>query len=170
MSSPSSALVITRADPREPEPAALIHAMTKEIKEIYGHHDGSGNFKPEDVLVPRSGFYVGRVDGEAVVCGGFRPLEQGIAEIKRMYVVPEHRGRGHSKVMLALLERMAKESGYEVARLETRSQQEAAVSLYEGTGYVRIPNYGAYVGQEGCICYEKSLARAGVARRIPTGE
>jgi ribosomal protein S18 acetylase RimI-like enzyme len=156
------ALEISRADPRAPEAAALIEAMTVEVRTIYDHKiDGHGNFKPEDVLVPGSGFIVGRVGREAVACGGFRPLEPGIAEIKRMFVDRAHRGRGYSKAILTTLEQMARESGYETVRLETRPLQMAAIALYEGLGYLRIPNYGIYEGKENCLCYEKALGKDG---------
>jgi len=167
MSQPTSALEITRADPREPEAAALIGAMTAEVRAIYDHKiDGHGNFKPEDVLVPGSGFLVGRVGSQAVACGAYRPLAPGVAEIKRMFVVPEHRGRGYSKAILTTLERLAIESGYHTARLETRSKQEAAIALYEGLGYGRIPNYGIYEGREDCLCYEKPLGALESSGRI----
>jgi ribosomal protein S18 acetylase RimI-like enzyme len=158
MSEPSPALEISRIDPRAPEAAALIRAMTEEVTAIYDHKiDGAGNFKPEDVLVPGSGFFVGRVERQAVAIGAYRPLEPGIAEIKRMFVAREYRGRGYSKSMLATLERMARESGYDAVRLETRHLQAAAIALYESVGYVRIPNYGMYEGKQSCLCYEKVL-------------
>jgi ribosomal protein S18 acetylase RimI-like enzyme len=157
----SPGLEISRIDPREPEAAALIKAMTVEVTTLYDHAiDGSGNFRPEDVMVPGSGFFIGRVERRAVACGAFRPLGPGIAEIKRMFVDPEHRGRGYSKAMLMLLERMASESGYTALRLETRPLQHAAIALYEKLGYVRIPNYGRYEGKQECLCYEKSIAGA----------
>jgi putative acetyltransferase len=171
MSLPSSALEISLADPREPEAAALIGAMTAEVRAIYDHKiDGHGNFKPEDVLVPGSGFLLGRVGRQAVACGAYRPLAPGVAEIKRMFVVPEHRGRGYSKAILTTLERMATESGYLAVRLETRAKQAAAIALYEGLGYARIPNYGIYEGREDCLCYEKPLGAIESRRRISVGE
>ncbi len=134
--------------------------MIAEVSATYDHKiDGHGNFKPEDVLVPGSGFVVGRVGGAAVACGGYRPLEPGIAEIKRMFVDRAHRGRGYSKAMLSALEEMVRESGYATVRLETRHLQTAAIALYEGMGYVRIPGYGIYEGKDGCICFEKPLDR-----------
>ena len=155
----SPSLEISRIDPRESEAAALIRAMTDEVTKLYDHKiDGAGNFKPEDVLVPGSGFFIGRVERQAVACGAFRPLGPRIAEIKRMFVDPEHRGRGYSKAMLVMLERMAGESGYAAVRLETRPLQHAAIALYEKLGYVRIPNYGMYEGKQECLRYEKSLA------------
>lgn len=152
-------LEISRIDPRQPEAAALLSAMTAEITAIYDHTiDGHGHFKPEDVLVPGSGFHVGLVDKRAVACGAFRPLAPGIAEIKRMFVMPEHRGRGFSTAMLLRLENEASESGYTAVRLETRPLQHAAIALYEKLGYRRIPGYGIYAGQDAaCLCYEKAL-------------
>lgn len=153
-----SPLEISPIDPREPEVAALISAMTAEVTAIYDHTiDGAGNFKPEDVLVPNAGFVVGRVDGRAVACGGFRPLASGIAEIKRMFVDPGYRGRGYARTMLVTLERLAAERGYTTVWLETRPLQAAAIALYESLGYERIPNYGMYVGKQECLCYGKSL-------------
>jgi GNAT superfamily N-acetyltransferase len=158
----SPALQISRVDPREPEAAALISAMTAEITAIYDHKiDGAGNFKPEDVLVPGSGFVVGRVGARAVACGAFRPLSPEIAEVKRMFVDREHRGRGYSAAILTALERMAGECGYTTVWLETRPLQTAAIALYEKGGYVRIPNYGMYEGKKECLCYGKSLGEAG---------
>jgi putative acetyltransferase len=78
-----------------------------------------------------------------------------------MFVAQEHRGRGYSKAMLATLERMARESGYDAVRLETRPLQTAAIALYERQGYVRIPNYGIYEGKQSCLCYEKVLDSTG---------
>ena len=151
-------LEISLIDPRAPEAAALISAMTTEITATYDHRiDGAGNFKPEDVMVPGSGFVVGRVESEAVACGGFRPLQPGVAEIKRMFVAEGHRGRGYSKAILTTLERMAAESGYTTVWLETRPLQLAAIALYENLGYERIPNYGMYEGKQECLCYGKSL-------------
>jgi putative acetyltransferase len=166
MPSQSTVFEISRIDPRAPEAAALISAMTAEVKAVYDHKiDGAGNFKPEDVLVPRSGFVVGRVGEQAVACGGYRPLAPDVAEIKRMFVSPEFRGRGYSKEILTALERMAFENGYTTVWLETRPLQHAAIALYEQLGYERIPNYGMYEGKMECLCYGKSLGTTG-AREI----
>lgn len=158
MSQQPPAFEISLTDPRAPEATDLLASMTAEIAATYDHTiDGHGHFRPEDVLVPRSGFLVGRLGDRAVACGAFRPLEPGIAEIKRMFVLREHRGRGYSKQILTTLEQLARENGYDTVRLETRPRQTAAIALYEGLGYARIPNYGRYAGRDGCLCYEKAL-------------
>ena len=78
-------------------------------------------------------------DGEAAVgCGGLRPLEPPIAEIKRMFVTGAARGRGHGRALLAELERRARELGYERVRLYTTEVLFEARALYDDAGYQRI--------------------------------
>jgi GNAT superfamily N-acetyltransferase len=150
-------LEIAADDPRSAE-AALIHALSQELAQRYDFaDDGSGNFKAEDVLGRRSAFLVGRVGNVAVACGAFRPLYQNVAEIKRMFVLPDHRGQGHSKTMLAELEQRARNDGYTTVRLETGDRQPEAIGLYEGCGYYRIPNYGFYADSDQSVCFEKQL-------------
>jgi GNAT superfamily N-acetyltransferase len=67
--------------------------------------------------------------GEAVGCGALRPLGDGVAEIKRMYVVPAARGRGLSKLVLAGLEAAARDRGWTTLRLETGPRQPEAIAL-----------------------------------------
>ena len=82
--------------------------------------------------------------GEALGCGALRPLEDGVAEIKRMYVVPAARGRGLSKLVLAGLEAAARDRGWTTLRLETGPRQPEAIALYEGAGYRPIAAFGPY--------------------------
>ena len=74
-------------------------------------------------------------------CGGVRILKPGVAEIKRMYVVPEARGRGVARALLAALEDAARDLGYDRVRLDTGPRQLAAEHLYRSAGYEEIPDY-----------------------------
>ena len=152
-------LTITTDDPRSPEGSALIRALSDELAALYPSIDdeGAGDFRPEDVLVGRAAFVVGRAEGRAVACGALRPMAEGVCEIKRMFVVADRRGRGHARAVLAELERLAAAMGYSTARLETGSKQAEAVRLYEGAGYRRIAKYGIYVDNPWSICFEKAL-------------
>ncbi|MGY1697887.1 MULTISPECIES: GNAT family N-acetyltransferase [unclassified Geodermatophilus] len=99
-------------------------------------------------------------DGAAVGCGALRALGDGVAEVKRMYVVPAARGRGVSKLLLAGLEAAARDRGWTTLRLETGPRQPEAIALYEGAGYRPIPAFGAYVDapDAGCsLYYERVL-------------
>lgn len=101
--------------------------------------------------------------GTAVGCGALRALGDGAAEVKRVYVVPEARGRGVSKVLLAGLEDAARSRGWTVLRLETGPRQPEAIALYEGAGYRPIPAFGGYVDEPDAGCslyYERVLGPA----------
>jgi GNAT superfamily N-acetyltransferase len=157
MSAAERGLRLSLCEPTTPEAQRQIHDLTQELALLYEDEDGSGNFKPEDATVPGSGFVVGWIGDEAIACGAFRPLEPGVAEIKRMFVAPAHRGRGHSRRLLTELERLARLAGYTSARLETGVLQPAAISLYDSSGYRRIPCYGIYADCRRSVCFEKTL-------------
>ena len=96
-------------------------------------------------------------NNQPIGCGAFKEYELGIAEIKRMYVIPELRSKGIAAEILSALELWAKEEGFELCILETGVQQPEAIRLYEKCGYTRIPNYGQYIGVEISLCMQKQL-------------
>ena len=96
-------------------------------------------------------------DGEPVGCGAFKRYEEGVAEIKRMYVKPESRGRRIAALVLAELESWAAELGFTKCILETGHKQPEAIALYSREGYSVIPNYGQYVGVDNSVCLKKTL-------------
>lgn len=85
-------------------------------------------------------------DGTALGCGALRGLGNGVAEIKRMFVVPGARGRGIATAVLAALEGVARERGWTTLRLETGPRQPEAVGLYTRAGYRPVEAFGAYLG------------------------
>lgn len=132
------------ADAAAPASAALVHAMEAEIEATYAdtpgsiHSVGAG---PE-VMSPPAGAFLVVYHGERPVgCGGLKRLDERTCEIKRMYILPELRGRGLSGRLLSALEEQARELGYAVARLDTGIRQAAARHLYESRGYREIPDY-----------------------------
>jgi putative acetyltransferase len=153
-------LMIRLEDVRGADAQRLIADLSRELAVRYedDSDDGSGHFSPEDVLVEGSGFLVARLNGRAVGCGAFRLWEAGVAEVKRMYVEPDVRGRGIARQLLAELEAHARRAGYATIRLETGTAQPEAVRLYETAGYHRIPNYGYYKDDPRSVCFEKPLS------------
>ncbi len=98
------------------------------------------------------------LENELVIgCGAFKNYETETAEIKRMFVRLEHRGRGMAVEILRELESWAIEEGYRSAILETGYKQPEAIRLYQKSGYQIIPNYGQYHGVESSLCMKKSL-------------
>jgi len=79
------------------------------------------------------------------------------AELKRMFVLPQARGRGIASDLISSLEKFATSHDIGTVQLETGPLQHAAIRLYERTGYRLIPNFGKYVGDRNSVCYEKTL-------------
>ena len=81
------------------------------------------------------------VDGEAEGMGVLKKLEDGVGEIKRMYIRPRARGNGYGKGILEWLEEMAREFGFWVLRLDTAEFLEAAMHIYRKAGFKEIQQY-----------------------------
>lgn len=94
---------------------------------------------------------------QPVACGAIRAYAPDTVEVKRMFVLPEHRGRGIAAAVLSELETWASQLGYLRCILETGQKQPEAIRLYQKSGYQIMPNYGQYAGVENSVCMEKSL-------------
>lgn len=81
--------------------------------------------------------------GTAVGCAAV-VLGPQYGELKRMFVLPAHRGRGIGVALLALLERAARARGCARLMLETGILQRQALTLYERTGFLRCEPFGDY--------------------------
>lgn len=90
-------------------------------------------------------------------CGAIKEFDTGSMEVKRMYTLPEYRGKGVAGMILKELEKWATELSYKRCVLETGNKQPEALELYKKSGYQRIPNYGQYAGIENSHCFEKNL-------------
>lgn len=153
---PDELLEIAAVSPASPDARAFIEALDTELHERYPGIPPHG-LHQRDLANPLVTFVIGRFRGEAVACGATRPIEPGVAEIKRMYVRRSARGHGFSKQILSALEDAARQAGVTRLILETGNRQPEAVSLYRTAGYVAIPPYGEYLGNEYSRCFEKIL-------------
>ena len=94
----------------------------------------------------------------AVGVVGVKPLIAGIAEIKRLYVVPEARGTGLGRRVTERAIAEARAKGYDRVRLDThRSSMTAAIALYRRLGFVEIAPYGPDLGGQ-IAFFEKNLS------------
>jgi GNAT superfamily N-acetyltransferase len=141
----------------DPVAAALIEAVQQEYELRYGGRDITP-LDPAEFSPPHGLFLIGRLDGEPVACGGWRVVEPGLGEVKRMYVAAGYRRRGLSRQLLRELEKTARAAGLHRLRLETGYAQPEAIQLYETSGYTRIEKFGVYRDHAGSTCFGKSLA------------
>ncbi len=130
--------------------------LTAEVQEEYVRRYGSPDDAPigrDQFAAPLGRFVLMYDDGEPVAMGGWRMMAaEGAsrlvggpaAELKRMYVVPHRRGRGHARAVLADLELSAAAAGAEWLVLETGLMQPEAITLYQHSGYLPIPAFGHY--------------------------
>lgn len=145
-----------------PDAQHLVARVQAEYVERYGGQ-GESPIDLHEFDSPGGAFFVGYADGEPVAMGGWRRTTvralggTDVAEIKRMYVVPEARGRGWSAQVLAHLEVTAADAGVDVLVLETGIRQPEAIGLYTSRGYERVPGFGHYRDSPLSRCFAREL-------------
>lgn len=136
----------------------MVEGLQAEYVQIYGAPDDSptepGQFSP-----PNGVFAVGCENAAPVAMGGWRFREEGRAELKRMYVIDGQRGRGHSRSILAWLEKSAATAGAPSIVPETNQRHAAAIGLYRSCGYTDVPAFGYYVDDPLTVYLGRSLPR-----------
>ncbi|HSZ56543.1 MAG TPA: GNAT family N-acetyltransferase [Tepidisphaeraceae bacterium] len=144
------------------EPAReLVRELDAELTAIYTPEQRHG-FDIARLFRPGILFFVARLDGEATGCGGIA-FDDGFAELKRMYVRPNARGRGVAKAILARLEEEACARDVNLLVLETGDAQQPAIRLYERAGFRRCAAFGEYAKKpqaaiQRSVFFEKRIA------------
>ncbi|MCU1602384.1 MAG: hypothetical protein JWO22_3093 [Frankiales bacterium] len=138
------------------EALGLAEAMSDEMKALYEDDEGATPVRPEAFDRPGT-FLVLSADGTDIGCGGLALIERAIGEVKRMYVVPDRRGQGHSRTLLRALVDHARGQRLVEIWLETGSRQTAAVALYESEGFTPIPAYGYWKDHPETRCFHLVL-------------
>jgi GNAT superfamily N-acetyltransferase len=110
---------------------------------------------PADLVPPHGVLLLGTVDAGPAALGGVRHLDTDLAEIKSMYVASNHRGEGLGKLVIAELERIARDHGCSAARLDTSAYLTAAVALYRSAGYLEVPDYNG--NRKADLWFERQL-------------
>lgn len=128
-----------RAD--SPVARGLVTAMENEILARFGPPRMPTTATPAELTPPGGAYVVVYEDGQPVAGGGLKRLGPDVCEVKRMYVEPTARSRGHARRLLAALEEAARELGYGRARLDCTLRQTHAIALYRSAGYRAIPDY-----------------------------
>ncbi|MFF8944321.1 GNAT family N-acetyltransferase [Streptomyces sp. NPDC014864] len=148
-----------------PDAVKLNDEVQAEYHLRYGDGGDATHLDPADFRPPR-GVYLIAYDAyeTPVATGGWRSQdsnpegnEDGDAELKRMFVVEQMRGRGLARRMLATLEDDARAAGRVRMVLETGDQQPEAIALYTSSGYEPCAKFGYYREYESSMCFAKLL-------------
>ena len=149
----------------------LTKSPTPEVRDLLGELDAalSGPYSAdqrhalsvEQLFQPHIRFFLARLEGVAVACGGVAFLD-GYAEVKRMYSRSRVRGLGVAKAVLRRIEAEVRNAGLSLLRLETGIHQQEALRFYEGAGFRRRAAFGSYLDLpphaiETSLFYEKAL-------------
>ncbi len=148
-------VTLLRTDSKHIDFITLVQKLDQELAIRDGDdHAFYDQFNKIDHIRHALVFYDGDMP---IACGAIKEFTPGIMEIKRMYTLPDYRGKGIATKILTALEKWAFELSYQRCILETGKKQPEAISLYKKNNYKVIPNYGQYAGIDNSICFEKNL-------------
>lgn len=141
----------------DPAIAAIIRAVMPEFGATgcgFAINDPEVDWMSRAYDAPRSAYFVledaaGRILGG----GGVAPLQGGDAdtcELRKMYFLREARGTGAGAAMMARCLDAARGFGFRRCYLETLTGMDAAMRLYERSGFRRIDGPMGATGHGGC--------------------
>jgi putative acetyltransferase len=148
--SPHVAKIIRTVMPEFGASGAGFAIHDKEVDDIYKAYNQ-----------PRCAYFVCEENGKIIGGGGVAPLEGGdpdTCELKKMYFLPEGRGKGLGQQVLSECLKAAKKIGFEYCYLETFNTMKNAMALYEKNGFSKIPGQLGNTGHFACdTFYKKKL-------------
>lgn len=136
--------------------AAIIRSVMPEFGACgrgFAINDPEVDWMSRAYAAPRSAYWVVEVDGRVVGGGGVAPLEGGDAdtcELRKMYFLPQARGLGAGAALMTRCLDAARGFGFAQCYLETLTGMDAAMRLYERSGFARIDRPMGATGHGGC--------------------
>lgn len=127
------------------------YARSIEIDLCFQSFDRELAELPGKYAPPEGRLYLAMQDQQPAGCVALRKIEDGVCEMKRLYVRPAFRGCGLGRQLAHEVITAAREIGYEQMRLDTLASMTPAIALYESLGFQRIPAY--YDNPSGCAVF-----------------
>jgi putative acetyltransferase len=151
--------------PIQPRDNSFVRNIIKTVMPEFGA-SGQGfaihDKEVEDMVAAysqgRCAYFVCEVDGKIVGGGGIAPLEGGdedTCELKKMYFLPEGRGKGLGQQVLQACLQAAREIGFKYCYLETFNTMDKAMKLYEKNGLKKINGPLGNTGHFACDIFYK---------------
>lgn len=126
------------------EAAACLARYYAELDRLFPEGfaiDRSHDPEPDQLRRPLGAFIVARDAGNAVGCIALKGTGPDYAELKRLWVDPGHRGSGLAKALMDEAERIARELGVALLRLDTHRVLTAPIAMYRRWGWQEIARF-----------------------------
>lgn len=136
--------------------AAIIRTVMPEFGAVgcgFAIADPEVDWMHRAYAAPRCAYFVVERDGVVEGGGGIAPLEGGdpdTCELRKMYFLPSLRGLGAGTALMAQCLDAARAAGFRQCYLETLTGMDAAMRLYERSGFQRIGAPMGATGHGGC--------------------
>jgi putative acetyltransferase len=150
----------TRIRPIEPADDAAMAAIIRAVMPEFGAsgegfaiNDPEVDWMSRAYSEPRHAYFVLDRDKRVLGGAGIAPLAGGdadVCELRKMYFLPEARGTGAGTAMMARCLDAARAAGFARCYLETLCGMDAAMRLYERSGFLRIAGPMGATGHGGC--------------------
>jgi putative acetyltransferase len=151
---------IANIDPMGEIATSLLRDAAAEVRPVYAQPHAQPMPAPtNDPLQGRDLYVAAFLSDSPVGCGALREFDRTTAEVRRMYVRPEHRRKRVGHAILAHLIASARDLGYERLILETGDEQAPAIAFYGNHGFKRIERFGEHVNDKTSLCYELLIGR-----------
>jgi putative acetyltransferase len=134
----------------------LVRQLDQELWVRYG--EAQGQYTSHNFVEQNRTVIVAYWDNRPSGCGCFKAFDSNTAELKRMFVNAQVRGKGIASAIVQELSAWALQSGFSRLILELGNNQPEALCLYKKSGFSVVDNYPPYVGMPLSICMAKTLA------------
>jgi ribosomal protein S18 acetylase RimI-like enzyme len=151
-------------DAQAGENLKIIRKLFEEYAESLGFDLSFQNFDeelaklPGEYAPPTGCLLLAMNLDEAAGCVALRRIDEGVCEMKRLYVRQQFRGKGIGRLLAQKVIERAKKNGYKQMRLDTAPTMNAARGLYKSLEFKEIGAY-RYNPLEGAVFMELALTR-----------
>ena len=144
-------------DGTDPDFITLCQLLDENLNELVGGETQREQYKQYNTLDSIHDVLLLYEEGVPIGCASFKYYDDGVAELKRVFLRKDYRGKGIAKELVGRIEASARAKGFQKMILETGKPLVDAFGLYTRLGYQVIPSYGQYKDMPLSVCMSKEL-------------